>query len=641
MSTNPKKLAKQPEHPLDDLIRTDRIPHIWCPGCGIGTVFSSCLSAIKATEIPYNKFTMVSGIGCSSRASGYMDFDTLHTAHGRAIPFATGIKLANPELTVIVITGDGDCTAIGGNHFIHGARRNIDLTVVLFNNSIYGMTGGQASPLTPTAKKATTAPYGTVDRPFDPCQLAQAAGATFVARGTAFHAAQLPDLIAKGVQNKGFSFIEAVTPCPISYGRQNKMGDAPAMLKWLGEHGLQIPLIIMTGYADIQSAVQAMKLGACDYIAKPVNPDELLKKIGEALNASSSALKQMMHSSRTDDAFTPNRPSVSPKQTMHSDKMKNQPLKGAEGSLSSSDFLEGESDAAKQLYNYVKLVSPTNMSVLINGASGTGKEYVAHRIHQLSKRADQPFVAIDCGSIPKELAASEFFGHIKGAFTGALTDKTGAFVEANGGTIFLDEIGNLSYEVQIQLLRALQERKIRPVGSNKEISVDVRLVSATNENLEQAIEKGAFREDLYHRINEFTLRMPQLKDRREDILLFANFFLDQANREMDKQLTGFDDKASRALLEYPWPGNLRQMKNMVRRATLLAQGKFITINELNELKGPAPGIIGIPLRNEEAEKHQIIEALRQTGNNKSRAAQLLGIDRKTLYNKLKLYNISD
>ena len=321
--------------------------------------------------------------------------------------------------------------------------------------------------------------------------------------------------------------------------------------------------------------------------------------------------------------------------------MKNQSQKSAEGSLSSSDFLEGESDAAKQLYNYVKLVSPTNMSVLINGASGTGKEYVAHRIHQLSKRADRPFVAIDCGSIPKELAASEFFGHIKGAFTGALTDKTGAFVEANGGTIFLDEIGNLSYEVQIQLLRALQERKIRPVGSNKEISVDIRLVSATNENLEQAIEKGTFREDLYHRINEFTLRMPQLKDRREDILLFANFFLDQANREMDKQLSGFDDKASRALLEYPWPGNLRQMKNMVRRATLLAQGKFITINELSELKEPASAIIGIPLRNEEAEKRQIIEALRQTGNNKSRAAQLLGIDRKTLYNKLKLYNISD
>lgn len=295
--------------------------------------------------------------------------------------------------------------------------------------------------------------------------------------------------------------------------------DGIDLLKWLGEHSLHIPLIIMTGYADIQSAVQAIKLGACDYIAKPVNPDELLKKMDEALKPSSAAPQQAAHSSGTDKAFA------------------------ADSTVdASSDYLEGESDAAKQLYNYVNLVSPTNMSVLINGASGTGKEYVAQRIHKLSRRARQPFIAIDCGAIPKELAASEFFGHVKGSFTGALTDKTGAFAAANGGTIFLDEIGNLSYEVQIQLLRALQERKIRPIGSNKEIQVDVRLVSATNENLEQAIEKGTFREDLYHRINEFTLRMPQLKDRREDILLFANFFLDQANRELDKHLIGFDEK---------------------------------------------------------------------------------------------------
>lgn len=393
--------------------------------------------------------------------------------------------------------------------------------------------------------------------------------------------------------------------------------DGIDLLKWIGQQGRTIPLIIMTGYADIQSAVQAIKLGACDYIAKPVNPDELLKKMNEALN----------------------RPSVSPQQTIRFGDAGNQLQKGAEAAPASSDYLEGESDAARQLYNYVKLVAPTNMSVLINGASGTGKEYVAHRIHQLSKRAARPFVAIDCGSIPKELAASEFFGHVKGAFTGAQTDKTGAFVAADGGTIFLDEIGNLSYEVQIQLLRALQERKIRPVGSNTEIQVDVRLVSATNENLEQAIEKGTFREDLFHRINEFTLRMPPLKERREDILLFANFFLDQANRELDKHLIGFDEKASRALLEYQWPGNLRQMKNIVRRATLLAQGRFITLEDLSELQmQPAP-VQGMPLRNEEAEKHQIMEALKQTGYNKSRAAQLLGIDRKTLYNKLKLYNI--
>lgn len=393
--------------------------------------------------------------------------------------------------------------------------------------------------------------------------------------------------------------------------------DGIDLLKWMNEKGFDIPLIIMTGYADIQSAVQAMKLGACDYIAKPVNPEELLKKISEAFqvkNAEASQIKNTTSPSKKSGT------SVAPFDT-HS-------------------FLEGESDAAKQLYNYVSLVAPTTMSVLINGSSGTGKEHIAHRIHQLSKRNGQPFIAVDCGSIPKELAASEFFGHVKGSFTGAITDKTGAFVAANGGTIFLDEIGNLSYEVQVQLLRALQERKIRPVGSTQEISVDIRLVSATNENLEQAIEKGTFREDLYHRINEFTLRMPDLKDRREDILLFANFFLDLANRELDKHLIGFDSKASDLLMDYHWPGNLRQMKNIVKRATLLAQSNFITPLELgSELSETSLPHNNIALRNEETEKEHILEALRQTGNNKSKAAQLLNIDRKTLYNKLKLYDI--
>lgn len=397
--------------------------------------------------------------------------------------------------------------------------------------------------------------------------------------------------------------------------------DGIDLLKWINDRRMSVPLIIMTGYADIQSAVQAMKLGARDYIAKPVNPEELLKKISEALQTESNPATQtgtVSKSSLKKSASTP-------KDTTETDR----------------SYLEGESDAAKQLYNYVGLVAPTNMSVLINGSSGTGKEYVAHRIHQLSKRSDKPFIAVDCGSIPKELAASEFFGHVKGSFTGAVTDKTGAFVAANGGTIFLDEIGNLSYEVQIQLLRALQERKIRPVGSNQEISVDIRLVSATNENLEQAIEKGTFREDLFHRINEFTLQMPDLKERKEDILLFANFFLDQANKELDKQLIGFDTKASQALLNYHWPGNLRQMKNIVKRATLLAQGSFITPLELGTelLETTVSCPTNMALRNEKTEKEHILEALRQTGNNKSKAAQLLDIDRKTLYNKLKLYNI--
>ena len=284
------------------------------------------------------------------------------------------------------------------------------------------------------------------------------------------------------------------------------------------------------------------------------------------------------------------------------------------------------------------LVAPTNMSVLINGASGTGKEYVAKRIHQQSPRKDKPFIAIDCGAMPKELAASEFFGHLKGSFTGALADKVGAFEAANGGTIFLDEIGNLSYEVQIQLLRALQERRIRPVGSSKEIEVDIRLVSATNEDLNKAIEEGHFREDLFHRINEFTLKMPTLKERRDDILLFAQFFLDQANRELSKEIAGFDPQASLQLLEYSWPGNLREMKNIIKRATLLAQEKYITPLHLS-LPTDKQIQPNVSLKNEETEKEQIIEALRRTNNNKSKAARLLNIDRKTLYNKLKLYDM--
>lgn len=388
--------------------------------------------------------------------------------------------------------------------------------------------------------------------------------------------------------------------------------DGIHLLSWLRDLQKATPVIIMTSYAEIQGAVLAMKEGAADYVSKPVQPDELLKKIKEAISQESKVV-------------------ATPKESKEN--------------FATQNFLEGESEAARQLYNFVNLVAPTQMSVLINGASGTGKEYVAHRIHQLSKRADKPFIAIDCGSIPKDLAASEFFGHVKGSFTGALTDKVGAFEEANGGTLFLDEIGNLSYEVQVQLLRALQERRIRRIGSTKEIEVDIRLVSATNENLKESISKGNFREDLYHRINEFTLRMPALKDRQEDILLFANFFLDQANRELDRHLIGFDAAASEAMQNYSWPGNLRQLKNIVKRATLLAQGDFISIRELGDeiLEHATPDAQQMQhsfvLHDEETEKQRILNALQQTGNNKTKAAQLLGVDRKTLYNKLKLYNI--
>lgn len=389
--------------------------------------------------------------------------------------------------------------------------------------------------------------------------------------------------------------------------------DGTSLLPWKKEKGISAPIIIMTSYADLQNAVLAMKEGASDYVSKPIKPDLLLTKIEEALSSNAAEDKA------EDTAAQPQ---------------------------ADANFLEGDSDAARKLYSYVALVAPTQMSVLINGASGTGKEYVAHRIHRQSRRADKPFVAIDCGSIPKELAASEFFGHVKGSFTGALADKTGAFEEANGGTLFLDEVGNLSYEVQVQLLRALQERKVRPVGSTKEIDVDVRLVTATNENLQAAIERGSFREDLYHRLNEFTLQMPSLAERTSDIMLFADFFLNQANKELGREVNGFDSETRHIFENYSWPGNLRQLKNIVKRATLLAQDDFIHPDNLSEEliaavtpKSEPSAAPSLQLHNGDEERQRILEALQQAKYNKSKAAQLLGVDRKTLYNKIKQYGL--
>ena len=380
--------------------------------------------------------------------------------------------------------------------------------------------------------------------------------------------------------------------------------DGIDLLKWLKSTHPSLPLIMMTSYAEIQTAVQAMKLGAADYIAKPLNPDELLGKIKELVYVEEKAPARVPVSSAPDL------------------------------------YIEGQSQAARQLYEHVRLVAPTDMSVLVTGASGTGKEYIARRIHEQSNRSKAPFVAVDCGAIPKELAASEFFGHVKGSFTGAIENKTGAFVAAQGGTIFLDEIGSLTYEVQVQLLRALQERKVKPIGSNQEIAINVRLISATNENLRQAIEKGDFREDLYHRINEFTIRIPDLKERKEDLLLFANHFLDLANSELQKDIIGFDNDTMQLFQSYSWPGNLRQMKNVIKYATLLATGRYITRKELpEELTENLSSHTNIQLKNVEHERDLIRKALQECGNNKTRAAQLLGIDRKTLYNKLKIYQL--
>lgn len=399
--------------------------------------------------------------------------------------------------------------------------------------------------------------------------------------------------------------------------------DGLRLLAWMHEHDINAPFIVMTNYAEVQNAVLAMKSGAADYIAKPVQPDILLQKIKDAMEQNAQ-----QSNATTQNSTTQNAP------TAHNSKFKTQSAK-----LTAPRHIEGKSEASRQLYSYVELVAPTPMSVLILGASGTGKEYVAHRIHDLSARADKPFFALDCGAIPRDVAASEFFGHKKGAFTGADTDKRGAFEMANGGTLFLDEVGNLSYEVQVQLLRALQERRIRPVGGTQEIPIDIRLVCATNENLEEAVGEGRFREDLYHRINEFTIYMPKLSERGSDLFLFADLFIRHANEELNRTVEGFDSDAAELLASHSWPGNLRELNNVVKRAVLLTRGNKITTAELTQAMGQIRTDNVLQQHDEDTERQRIITALQQTNGNKAKAARLLGVDRKTIYNKIEKLGI--
>ena len=392
--------------------------------------------------------------------------------------------------------------------------------------------------------------------------------------------------------------------------------DGLEILKRVKAKDIATQVIVMTSYAEISMAVNAMKEGAFDYVSKPFRPESILQTIENALRTKVVAPKEITA----------------------------KPAKKASKSSSTTqrlDLVEGVSEPSRRLADYVELVSPTNMSVLITGESGTGKEQVAKSIHLESKRRDAPFIAVDCGAIPKEIASSEFFGHIKGSFTGAINDKTGHFEAANGGTLFLDEIGNLSYELQVQLLRALQERRVKPVGSNNEIEVDIRVVTATNEDLSNAVKEGDFREDLYHRLNEFSIKIPALRERKEDLMLFANHFLDEANKDLEKNVLGFTDKAIDAFKNYNWPGNLRELRNMVKRAVLLTQEDLIPLKVL-------PHEIATSSRSTENdyglfknknEEQLILDALEKTDGNKSKAARMLSIDRKTLYNKLKQYGI--
>jgi two-component system response regulator HydG len=388
-------------------------------------------------------------------------------------------------------------------------------------------------------------------------------------------------------------------------------GSGLDLIKWVKESYDDIVIIVMTSYADIQTAVECIRSGAYDYIAKPLNPEEVLKKI------------QALENSK--------------------EKISNHVIPSSGNSVQNTGFIRGNSVEYKKVYEYVDLVAPTNLSVFIKGDSGVGKEHIARLIHEKSNRASGPFVPVDCGVMSKELSASDFFGHIRGSFTGAIHDKKGHFVEANKGTLFLDEIGNLSVDTQMQLLRVLQEKKIKPVGANKEIPVDVRVVTATNEDMEKAIASGRFRSDLFHRLNEFMIQIPTLENCKEDISLFAHHFLQMANREMNKNVIGFDEETLALFQSYHWPGNIRELKNVVFRLNLVTQDPIIKADLLKETM---PDIYNHkrpdPLKNKDSqEKERIVEALKKTNNNKSKAAELLEIDRKTLYKRMSVYNIED
>ncbi|WP_343700628.1 sigma-54 dependent transcriptional regulator [Chitinophaga sp.] len=421
--------------------------------------------------------------------------------------------------------------------------------------------------------------------------------------------------------------------------------DGAQLLTNIRQQHPQTVVIIITGYSDVRIAVDMVKNGAYDYISKPLYPDEILSLVNKALSQPAPAPATQVNV-------------VEPH--AHEEK----PMPVSEQQKNGSRYVYGESEPSQELFRELTLVAPTDYSVIIFGETGTGKESVAHLIHEHSSRKGQPFVALDCGSLSRELAASELFGHEKGSFTGAIGTKIGAFEQAHGGTLFLDEISNLSYDIQVALLRVIQEKQIRRVGSMKEIAVDVRLIVASNENLFESVQKGKFREDLFHRFNEFTIHIPPLRERIEDLHLFVDSFLSQVSKELNKGEVMMSDEVWECFRRYDWPGNIRELKNVIRRASLLTPaGKEISMAALPlEMKsgssyvksptanGDAAGeeMPDMPMLDSndlksvalKAEYNKIINVLKAVKYNKTKAAQLLNIDRKTLYNKLRLLNIN-
>ncbi|MCU0353756.1 MAG: sigma-54 dependent transcriptional regulator [Cytophagales bacterium] len=446
-----------------------------------------------------------------------------------------------------------------------------------------------------------------------------------------------------------------------------RLGDMTGgeILTKIKEKHPQVPVIVITGYSDIKVAVDVMRLGAYDYVTKPLFPDEILLTVRRALeDAREKETRQAVPAAdETEHAVVE---AVAPP-------VDNKPSRTFKFN---SEFIFGNDPTSRELYRQIDLVAPTNYSVIIYGESGSGKEAIAREIHKRSKRRDQPFVAMDCGAIPRDLANSELFGHEKGSFTGALNTKIGHFEQANGGTLFLDEVANLSYDVQVALLRVVQERRVKRIGSTKEIPLDVRILVASNEKLTDACRSGKFREDLFHRFNEFSIDVPPLRERKEDIMTFAMHFLQTTNAELGKNVRGFSEDVVSYFMRYPWPGNLRELKNVIKRATLLSDGDMIEartlpfeISNYSKLQfadeppaaplaplnisagslmpeDPAEAALSLAARKGSlkdvahgAEYEMILDVLKQVNFNKSKAAKILDIDRKTLYNKLKSYNL--
>lgn len=370
-------------------------------------------------------------------------------------------------------------------------------------------------------------------------------------------------------------------------------GNSTLFLEWLNDENYTIPFLIMTNYGQVENAVQAMQLGAVNYLCKPIRPDKLSEAIFNVLSKS------------------------------HEE----------------NEFYRGESPQALELYKKLKLVALSDYSILIRGASGMGKEHVAREIHDQSHRHSKPYITVDCGAIPEELAASEFFGHRKGAYTGAESDTPGLFRAADGGTLFLDEIGNLSYKTQTLLLRALQEKTYKPLGSTHEYAFNIRLIAATNENLEKAIKERRFREDLFYRLNEFTLTLPRLSECKEDILPMANFFLRRASEKLKRHFQGFDRLAETALEQYPWFGNIRELKNTINCAALIAESQWITVKDLSLDLSIETEEEPEDATEQEKEKVILLQTLERTGNNRSKAAKMLKLSRTTFYEKLRKYHI--